>query len=41
MNMTSGEIDRLVKNYIGVRDGYLGDFSYKTHHDFYASLDVF
>ena len=41
--MTRREIVRLVKNYIGVTDGYLGDFSYRTHEDFYpefCELDI-
>ncbi len=38
--MTPGEINRLVNNYIGVDSGYLGDFSYRTHQEFYASLDL-
>ncbi len=37
--MTSGltdrEITRIVNRYIGVSGGYLGDFSYRTHADFY------
>jgi len=38
--MTSGEILRLVNGYIGVSGGYLGDFSYRTHEEFYAYLDL-
>ena len=38
--MTSGEILRLVNGYIGVSGGYLGDFSYRTHEEFYALLDL-
>lgn len=33
--MTSQEIMRLVNRYIGVGRGYLGDFSYRTHEEFY------
>src|SRR5688572_725210 len=33
--ITRGEVVRLVNQYIGVRGGYLGDFSYRTHADFY------
>lgn len=34
--MTGQEIVRLVNKYIGVStDGYLGDFSYRTHKEFY------
>ena len=40
MSMTPGEIYRLVNEYIGVDGGYLGDFTYRTHHEFYASLDL-
>ena len=29
------EIARLVNQYIGVSGGYLGDFSYRTHREFY------
>ncbi len=41
--MMRKEIHRLVNLYIGVSDGYLGDFSYRTHHDFYpvyCDLDI-
>jgi hypothetical protein len=34
---------RLVNLYIGVADGYLGDFTYRTHREFYppyCDLDV-
>jgi hypothetical protein len=37
------EIIRIVKRYIGVEGGYLGDFSYGTHVDFYpehCDLDI-
>jgi len=34
------EINKLVNRYIGVNGGYLGDFSYRTHHDFYLDLDL-
>jgi hypothetical protein len=30
------ELIRIVNQYIGVSDGYLGNFSYRTHADFYA-----
>lgn len=36
--MTRREIIRLVNNYIGVTDGYLGDFSYRTHENFYPEF---
>jgi hypothetical protein len=41
--MTSQEIVRLINRYIGVKDGYLGDFSYRSHADFYpefCNLDI-
>lgn len=41
--LTLGEINRLVYNYIGVDSGYLGDFSYRTHAEFYTDycgLDI-
>lgn len=37
------EIVRIVNRYIGVTDGYLGNFSYRTHADFYpeyCDLDI-
>ena len=40
--LTKGEILRVV-NYIGVDHGYLGDFSYRTHAEFYpmyCELDI-
>ena len=43
VGLTKGEIIRLVNGYIGVSDGYLGDFSYRTHSEFYpeyCELDV-
>ena len=33
--LTDREITRVVNRYIGVSGGYLGDFSYPTHADFY------
>ena len=41
--LTGGEILRVVNKYIGVFDGYLGDFSYRTHSEFYimcCDLDI-
>jgi hypothetical protein len=29
---------RLINKYIGVHDGYLGDFTYRTHEEFYPLL---
>lgn len=34
--MTRQEIAKLINRYIGVSGGYLGDFSYRTHKDFYT-----
>ena len=35
------EINKLVYKYIGVSsDGYLGNFSYRTHREFYIKLDL-
>jgi hypothetical protein len=39
-SLTAREIDKLVYKYIGVNGGYLGDFSYRTHHEFYINLDL-
>jgi Abortive infection C-terminus len=33
--LTNSEIMKIVNRYIGVSGGYLGDFSYRTHADFY------
>lgn len=41
--MTRMEIMKLVNRYIGVAGGYLADFSYRTHADFYpefCNLDI-
>jgi hypothetical protein len=41
--LSQREILRIVNRYIGVSGGYLGDFSYRTHADFYAeycNLDI-
>lgn len=41
--MTKREVVRLINNYIGVDGGYLGDFSYRTHEDFFpefCDLDI-
>jgi hypothetical protein len=41
--LTNQEITRVVNQYIGVSSGYLGDFSYRTHADFYpeyCDLDI-
>lgn len=38
--LTRREIEKLVQKYIGVNGGYLGDFSYRTHREFYVALDL-
>jgi len=41
--LSNREIIRIVNRYIGVDHGYLGDFSYRTHADFYpeyCDLDI-
>jgi hypothetical protein len=41
--LTRVDIYAVVNDYIGVKDGYLGDFSYRTHTDFYpqyCDLDI-
>jgi hypothetical protein len=41
--LTSPEITKIANRYIGVSDGYLGDFSYRTHAEFYpeyCELDI-
>lgn len=38
--MSMKEILRLVNRYIGVSGGYLGDFTYRTHRDFYADCEL-
>lgn len=35
--LKSSEIHWVVSNYIGVSGGYLGDFSYASHREFYAN----
>lgn len=35
--LKSSEIHWVVNNYIGVSGGYLGDFSYASHREFYAN----
>ena len=36
--LSLGEILKLVNEYIGVHGGYLGDFTYRTHLEFYAQF---
>lgn len=41
--LSNPEITRVVNRYIGVSAGYLGDFSYRTHREFYpeyCELDI-
>ena len=38
--MTRQEMKMLVNRYIGVSGGYLGDFSYRTHENFYPEFCV-
>jgi hypothetical protein len=40
LGLTRMEVSKVVNRYIGVNGGYLGDFSYRTHHDFYLELDL-
>ena len=35
-SLTKSEIMKIVNRYIGVSGGYLGDFSYRTHAEFYS-----
>src|SRR6185436_5881614 len=34
------EVNKVVNRYVGVNGGYLGNFSYQSHHDFYLELDL-
>lgn len=38
--LKQSEINKVVSRYIGVSGGYLGDFSYRSHHEFYIELDL-
>ncbi|WP_373235095.1 hypothetical protein [Mycobacterium marinum] len=43
MSLTRQEVMKVVNRYIGVSGGYLGDFSYRTHAEFYpeyCGLDI-
>lgn len=43
MKLTRPEIYKIVNDYIGVSGGYLGDFSYRSHREFYpyyCDLDI-
>jgi hypothetical protein len=36
--LRSSEIHWVVHQYVGVEGGYLGDFSYRTHREFYSAI---
>lgn len=38
--LTPSEINWIVHHYIGVTQGYLGDFSYQSHREFYLELGL-
>lgn len=38
MPLTKQQVRQIVSRYIGVHDGYLGDFSYRTHTEFYPEF---
>lgn len=38
MALTAREVHLIVSEYIGVDGGYLGDFSYRTHQEFYPAF---
>jgi hypothetical protein len=38
--LNAGEIHKVVTKYIGVSGGYLGDFNYREHREFYKELDL-
>ena len=40
LGLKQSEISKVVYKYIGVFGGYLGDFSYRSHHEFYIDLDL-
>jgi len=40
LGLKQSEIDSLVYKYIGGSGGYLGDFSYRSHHEFYIEMDL-
>jgi TIR domain len=42
-SLSESEIKKIIDRYIGVSDGYLGDFNHRTHADFYpdyCGLDI-
>lgn len=38
--LTNVEVNKLVYKFLGVNQGYLADFSYRTHREFYIDLDL-
>lgn len=38
ISLSKGEVIRLVNTYVGVSDGYLADFSYRSHAEFYPEF---
>jgi hypothetical protein len=38
--LKEAQVKKLVYKYIGVEGGYLGDFSYQSHADFYTEVDL-
>ncbi|MCH8151918.1 MAG: abortive infection family protein [Planctomycetes bacterium] len=40
LGLKKSQISKLVYKYIGVSGGYLGDFSYRSHQEFYVELDL-
>jgi len=38
--LTPAEVNKVVNGYLGVSMGYLADFSYRTHQDFYSELGL-
>jgi hypothetical protein len=40
LGLKQSEINKLVYKYMGVSAGYLADFSYRSHHEFYIDLDL-
>ena len=38
MGLTKQQVMQVVSRYIGVDSGYLGDFSYRTHTEFYPKF---
>jgi len=40
LGLKQHEVNKVVYKYIGVTGGYLGDFSYRTHYEFYAELEL-